>query len=227
MDETRFLELVEARRKELGMSLPDVLEKAFANRTSSAIADIKRGRSPSLQKVTAICDALGLEFQIAPPRQPDSAPAVDPDHDLDYALISTYPLAASAGPGATAVDAIPDGTLAFKKEWLSRKGISQANAALLRARGDSMQPVIWDGDLLMLDLSRTTPGVSLSKTYGKSVYVVELDGSLLVKAITRPNKDRLHLVSENTVYPVIELRDEEINALRIIGKVVWWGHSAD
>ncbi len=60
--------------------------------------------------------------------------------------------------------------------------------------------------------------------------MVELDGDLKVKAIRRPpSEDRLILVSENSACydPPEILKGPEINTLRIIGKVVWWGgHSA-
>lgn len=198
------------------------------------IRDIRAGRLPSPEKIEALCEFLGIDFYIGPPRQPADAPAIDPTETPDYALVAAYPVEASAGPGATAVDVAPDGALAFRKDWLSRRGISVDNAALVRARGDSMQPVIWHGDLVMIDRSRTLPrvrdpkAVSLRKGYQDEIYVLELGGSLLVKALRRPSENRLILVSENTAhYDPIELRDEEINDLRIVGKAVWWGHSAD
>lgn len=144
-----------------------------------------------------------------------------------YARIPAYPVEASAGDGATAVDVAPDGALAFRKDWLSKHGISLDNATLLRARGDSMEPIIWDGDLLLIDRSRTTINASAKKTRQKAVYVVELEGQLLVKTLRRPSEDRIILISENVAgYDPTELRGRELNALRIVGKVVWWGHTA-
>lgn len=188
---------------------------------------------PTIEKAKLICDALGLDFYIGPKRQPADAPVVDPSRDDDFTLIQAYPVEASAGPGATAVDVAPDGALAFRKAWLSRRGISAASAALLRARGDSMQPVIWDGDLLLVDRSKTTPqvrahGRSRRRGYQEDVYVVELHGDLRVKAIRRPDEDRLILVSENRLaFDPEVLKGDEIAQLRIVGKVVWWGHSVD
>lgn len=227
--ELKFLAHVKAHLKQFD-GKPNTAEKALGLPTDALRSLFKgtRKAGTSLNRVEEICNAMGLELYIGPPRQPSDAPAVDPDHDPDYALVPTYPVAASAGPGASAVDAAPDGALAFRKDWLTRRGISLANAALLRARGDSMMPVIWDGDLLMIDRARTNPAASTSRTYGKPVYVVEHDGQLLVKVLRRIDDTRLHLVSENAdAYPAIELRGEEINALRIIGRVVWWGHSAE
>ncbi len=130
---------------------------------------------------------------------------------------------------------MPDGAFAFRTDWLTRQGVNVANAALLRAKGDSMQPVIWDGDVLMIDMSRTTPkdarlrSVNYHKrkqTYHRPVFVSELDGELLVKIVRQVADDRVQLVSENLDYDPIELRGDEINRLRIIGQVVWWGHTA-
>lgn len=182
--------------------------------------------NPNIDRARQIAEALGLEFYIGPPREPVVTTLIDPADGPDYALVPSYPVEASAGAGATAVDVAPDGALAFRKDWLSKHGISLDNATLLRARGDSMEPVIWDGDLLLVDRSRKTINVSSKKTRKKAVYVVELEGQLLVKTLRRPTEDRLFLISENVAdYDPMELRNHEINALRIIGKVVWWGHT--
>ncbi|MEQ5870214.1 S24 family peptidase [Sagittula sp. NFXS13] len=191
------------------------------------------GKHP-YEKILALAEVLGLEVYIGPPRQSMDTPSIAPHDNPDYALVSTYPVEVSGVRGASAVNAAADGPLAFRKEWLSSKGINVENAALLRVRGDSMQPVIWHNDLIMIDTSRTKPRirdprrVSLRKGYQDDIYVVELDGALLVKALRRPSEERLILVSENNArYDPQELRGAEINALRIVGKAVWWGHSAD
>ena len=187
----------------------------------------KSPRTPSVDKAKEIAEALGLEFYIGPPREPVVATLIDPSDRPDYALVPAYPVEASAGDGATAVDVAPDGALAFRKDWMSKHGISLDNATLLRARGDSMEPIIWDGDLLLIDRSRTTINASTKKTRQKAVYVVEIEGQLLVKTLRRPAEDRILVISENVAdYDAFELRGRELNALRIVGKVVWWGHTA-
>lgn len=238
-----FIRCVEARLDELNLR-PSSAEQRFdlppdtlRNLLRAAKNKDRVNAGPTLSKLQQICDALDLELYFGPRRQPLDAPTIDPINDPDYALVSTYPIAASAGPGATVEDASPDGALAFRKDWLSRKGISLDNAALLRARGYSMHPVISDGDLLMLDLSRNAlsdvrlradSSTRTTRNYDRSIFVVDLDGSLLVKGLVRVGENRMHLISENAIdYPFIELRGAEMNQLRIIGRVVWWGHSAE
>lgn len=186
-----------------------------------------RERRHLLENLMDLADVLDLEFYFGPPREPVVATLIDPSDRPDYALVPAYPVEASAGDGATAVDVAPDGALAFRKDWMSKHGISLDNATLLRARGDSMEPIIWDGDLLLIDRSRTTINASTKKTRQKAVYVVELEGQLLVKTLRRPAEDRILVISENVAdYDAFELRGRELNALRIVGKVVWWGHTA-
>lgn len=221
---------IEQALKDKGISAAAASKQAAGN--FALIKNLKnrktdRERRHLLENLMDLADVLDLEFYFGPPREPVAATLIDPSDGPDYALVPAYPVEASAGAGATAVDVVPDGALAFRKHWLSKHGISLDNAALLRARGDSMEPVIWDGDLLLIDRSRKTINVSSNKTRLKAVYVLEREGQLLVKTLRRPTEDRLLLISENVAdYDPMELRGHEINALRIVGKVVWWGHTA-
>lgn len=85
---------------------------------------------------------------------------------------------------------------------------------ILRARGDSMEPLISDGDRLLVDLSRRTPGTG--------EMAVLWDGSgLVVKRIeVMPHEEppRLRLHSANPYYEPYTCLAEEAH---IVGKVVW------
>jgi len=64
----RIFELIEQRRKELGLSQAQVSERAFDRSDTSAIQNIRRGSSPSVDKLAALGEALGLEFYFGPKR---------------------------------------------------------------------------------------------------------------------------------------------------------------
>ena len=193
----------------------------------------ERERAHPLENLAALCEVLDLEFHVGPPRQGMGEAVATVGEDGEFALIPSFDVRASAGNGATGVDAAPDRMMAFRTDWLTQIGVSASNAVLLRASGDSMEPLIWHGDVLLVDRSRTAqkvraPGtVSLRKGYQDDIYVIERDGDLRVKAVRRPAEDRLILISENAArYDPDILQGAEIDRLRVIGKVVWWGHAS-
>ena len=118
----------------------------------------------------------------------------------------------------------------FRKEWQSKIGIAAEKAVLLRARGDSMQPLIWDGDMLLIDRSRTSPrvrppGRKFPGAPNDEIFVLRMDEDLRVKLIKRPAEDHVMIYSENQrLFDPEILTGEQLSRLTIIGKVVWYGH---
>jgi phage repressor protein C with HTH and peptisase S24 domain len=132
----------------------------------------------------------------------------------------------AAGAGVENGTEHVSGYLAFRKDWLRKIGVSPANAVLARTAGDSMQPVIWDGDLLLIDRSKTEPPtIPRPDRPGRFAPVFALldDGLAKVKRLQMLDRDTAVLISDNPDYPPLFSR---INTLAIIGKVMWWGHTS-
>lgn len=68
MEPSTLYHILEERRRELGLTQSEVTERAFGRKDTSAIQNIRRGKSPSVTSAAAICEALGLEFYIGPKR---------------------------------------------------------------------------------------------------------------------------------------------------------------
>ncbi len=66
--------------------------------------------------------------------------------------------------------------LAFRKQWLTLKGLSEKSLVLVCAKGDSMDPTINDGDTLMVDTSNT-------QLSDGSIYVILINDQLVVRRI--------------------------------------------
>ena len=80
MDEAEIFEVIDLRRKELGLTQADVSKRAFNRSDTGPIQHLRRGKSPTARTLRSLCDALGLEFYIGPPRQGrDSAVVTPPD----------------------------------------------------------------------------------------------------------------------------------------------------
>lgn len=199
------------------------------NLPADAIRNVMRSEKrsgPTLSRVEEICDALGLELYIGPPRDPDatsSPPSAEPD---DFAKIPLHAALLAAGDGReNGTEEIID-YLAFRRDWLRRVGVAPGNAALARVDGDSMQPSIWHGDMVMIDRSRIevpVRGRTTESRHRSPVYALLEDGHARVKRIERPSADQLVLISDNPEYGPQFIHPKMVS---VIGKVVWWGHTA-
>lgn len=137
---------------------------------------------------------------------------------LEYVQI--YDVAASAGHGAAVFDEPPADMMAFPTTWLRRQiGASPQSLACIYAEGDSMEPEVRSGDILLINRSITEPR-------GDGVYVVSLDGDLLVKRVQRSGADQLVLKATNQAYDPVEIDLTAVgDAFRIIGRVAWVGRN--
>ncbi len=135
----------------------------------------------------------------------------------------TVPLVAaklSAGGGSLETEGDIIERLAFRKNWLSRRGAID-KMILMRVYGDSMEPYIQDGDLTLIDTSR-------KNIIPHTVYAVGVDDGIYVKSLETLPGQRLILRSFNERYAPIEIdmRGDLAESVRIIGKVIWWCHEA-
>lgn len=117
-----------------------------------------------------------------------------------------------AGGGSFEVDAAIEDYYAFKKQWLQRKG-SPENMVLMDVFGNSMEPEIKEGDSVLVDQKQQA-------IIAGGIYAVGVEDTVMVKRIEkRPNT--LALLSDNKDYTPILLQGDELENVRIIGKVVW------
>lgn len=217
-----ILAIIEARRAELGLSQIDVSLRAFGKADNSAIQSLKKGSSPSIERVAALAGALGLELYLGPIR--DTAEAVREATSSEFAHVPLHAAKLAAGHGIANVAEDVIEYLAFRRDWLRRLGVAPSNAVLARASGDSMLPCVSDGDMVLIDRSKTeVPVRSQTAKRGRSpVYAFLDDGQARIKRIERPDDGQVILLSDNPEYPP---EFAKIENLSIIGKVLWWGHT--
>ncbi|MDO7843353.1 S24 family peptidase [Sphingomonas immobilis] len=139
---------------------------------------------------------------------PSSAPARIAVRRLD--------IHASAGPGALADDDLRTGSAHFDAGLLARLGVQPGAAAEIRASGESMAPLIQDGDLMLVDERDRRVGTA------SGVYVLRLDGALMVKRLSRDGP-LIRIQSDNPAAPPIAPRD--LREMEVIGRVVWLSRS--
>jgi len=136
-----------------------------------------------------------VELGAEPGRRPFTLPRLD--------------IAASAGAGAFIDGEIVLGAAAIDPALADRLALREDQAAIVRVRGDSMEPGLIDGDLIIVDRARRLPD-------GRgAVFVIRIDDTLMVKRVRRTPAG-LQAVSDNPAAP--PLPDGQID---VIGRVVW------
>lgn len=138
----------------------------------------------------------------------------------EFSMIRRYDVLASAGPGRLAESEDVAGQIAFSRRWLRQLGLAADLCGLIHADGDSMQPLIPSGALLLVDFR--------PETVARGIYVIRLRDDILLKRLSAAETDpagrpsRIVMSSENPQYPDRIVSGGELGDLHIIGRVVWW-----
>jgi phage repressor protein C with HTH and peptisase S24 domain len=216
-DTQTLLLQIEKRLQELGLSQAQLGLKAFGKSDNTAIQSLKKGSSPSVERMAAIADALGLEFYIGPRRE--SGPVEQLLLETkDFAPVHRLNARVSAGPGVENGDTAVIETLAFRRDWLAKMGVTPSSAVLVKVTGNSMQPGLHDGDLALVDT------IEKPIRSGHVYAVTDIDAQTLVKRIDTLDGEGLLLRSDNPDYPPLARLGEDANRVIIHGRVVWSGH---
>jgi phage repressor protein C with HTH and peptisase S24 domain len=134
------------------------------------------------------------------------------DHDVEFKYIPKVGARLSAGNGSFECDDRVTDYLSFQTKWLSGKG-SANDMVAMEVFGQSMEPVIREGDTVLIDQSQ-------KNILAGAIYAVGVEDTILVKRVEKhPNK--LVLCSDNKDYEPIYLTREEADRVRIVGKVIW------
>lgn len=135
-----------------------------------------------------------------------------------FTMVPRLDVQASAGNGSLAQSEEPIDFLAFQDSWLRERKISPRFARILTARGDSMEPTIRDGDVLLVD-------TSITSVYDNAIYIVVYNGHVLVKRVNLKRDGALTIISDNDRHPPEEVPLAEVPDLHIAGRVMWFGRS--
>ena len=206
----RLLELAQGR----GVSLAALSE--LLGRNPSYLQQFIRKGSPrkleeqdraKLAQFFGVADEELRETQensyVYPPRQPESG---------EWVEVPRLDLGASAGPGRVAGGEASFDTFRFSRRWLVEQGLERAQLSAIRVEGDSMEPLLNDGDEILVDCS--------PRPFRDGIHVVRLGDTLMVKRVASAGPGRVALLSQNMAYPPVEVAAEEV---AIIGRVVWKG----
>ncbi|WP_152342865.1 S24 family peptidase [Rheinheimera sp. KL1] len=131
----------------------------------------------------------------------------------EFVLIPGYSVQVSAGHGSTAMEGMePSRFLAYRKKWLKYRGFGEKDLVIVWAKGDSMEPTIHNNDTLVINTSRKKP-------LDGQIFVIRFEESLWVKRV-QIRANSWVLISDNALYPPIEIKHEEQSNFEIVGQVV-------
>lgn len=132
-----------------------------------------------------------------------------------FVQIPRYTVSASAGNGDSFVSEPMDITYyAFSLQWIKRRGLDPKELQIIEVKGDSMEPKLWDGDLILIDRTQNEP------RDGRA-FVVRVWDEFVVKKVQITGQSGISLISANSEYPPRELKlPLDDRDFQIIGQVV-------
>lgn len=179
-------------------------------------------RASTAAKIAAAC-GVSLDWLVsggdattafANADEPSGSPNVD---------FLNYDLQLSAGSGVYPNREPIKKTVSIPRDILPKDVLGHEKyVCALTVKGDSMQPSLDDGDLVLI---RT----DVESIKSGAIYAIRIDNSLLVKRLRLKANGNVEVVSDNPSYSTDELKAAEIRQMirdggtpaKIIGRVVW------
>jgi len=134
------------------------------------------------------------------------------DNNHAFEIVPKVKARLSAGNGSFDVGQKIDGYYSFQKIWLRKKG-NPKNMVLMDIVGNSMEPELKDGDTVLVDRSK-------NEILAGAIYAVGVEDTVLIKRVEKL-PDKLVLISDNQKYSSTYICGNDINRVRILGKVIW------
>lgn len=140
--------------------------------------------------------------------------------DVNLIMIPRVAARLAAGTGSLETDGDVLGMYAFRSDWIVRKG-NTSQMVLMDVIGDSMQPEIKHGDMVLIDQSKTN-------ILGYGYFAVGIDDAVYVKQLrSKPGKLILHSLNPDYEDIEVDMAADNPRDVRIIGRVLWVGRELD
>lgn len=211
---------IKALREEQGLTQIDLVKKSGISRAT--IQSYERDdASITISIIEKISNALGVDvsYFLSPSQSPsvsNSSPSnqvVNALQQTDIVKINYYPnVLASAGYGALNHHENKE-VIDINRSFLIALGLKVFNNLdLITVYGDSMEPFVSNGELVIIERS--------NEAKNSDIVIANINGEVYVKKLQKdPLGKWLKLTSLNAMYPDIELKEDELKYLSIIGIV--------
>lgn len=182
----------------------------------SFIYDVLNGKSsnPNVTKLAQLCPYLRVSLSEL--LDIPDAERKEEKAQSEYVAVSSILVTATAAGGVTVVEEQQGDPYYFRRSWVRDSlGVSPQDLRMIFVQGDSMEPTLCSGDMILVDISKRNPSPA-------GIFVL-FDGlGLIVKRleyIVNSQPAAVRILSDNPQYHAYEHRVEDIN---IIGRVVWF-----
>ena len=134
----------------------------------------------------------------------------------EFVFVPQYDIQAAAGHGSLVGDESPSTALPFQRSMIeSLVGRDSSKLAVISVKGDSMEGVLNDGDLILLNVQESTPRDGL--------YVLRINENLLVKRLQSVPGGVINVISANDSYPTFQINLNRVDDdFAVIGRVEWF-----
>lgn len=180
------------------------------------ISNIETGRNASSSQVVALARTLNKSAQwLADEIGPESpnSPEVVNEPSGDYIAVRRATLKLSAGVSGFAIDYQNDDAepLFFRADWFEARGFAPDQLIALRVNGASMEPGLYDGDTVVVNIADT-------RTRDGEVFAVNYEGELVIKRLKR-DAGEWWLASDN--HDKRRFPDKRLNeSVILLGRVI-------
>lgn len=133
----------------------------------------------------------------------------------DLAMIPELELGYSMGGGAIFDQYEQRGIIPFQREWL--RGLMRGSLADLfvaRGEGDSMQPTLLDGDIVLIDTAQR------DIRQQDRIWAISYGDLGMIKRVRRLPGGSYQLMSDNPAVSPVHCVDDEMH---VVGRVIWIG----
>ena len=206
-------------------------QKALADKAGveqPVISQLETGKNLKSAFLATIADACGVsaiwlatgDGEMNASGETQASDDLGSPNEKDYALIPQFTAKGSCGDGFFNEHVQTTEGLVFKRDWLRRIGAKPENLYVIYADGDSMEPYIFEGDVVLFDTSQTDPK-------DKQVYVIRRpDGGNSIKRLTQQLSGAWVIRSDNpdkAANPDEIASEDSIHEMPILGRVIWRG----
>ena len=194
---------VERAKKALGVKTDSALA-AELGVAQSAIGGYNRRNTVPLEQCIKIAERTGvsLDWLILGKgeMQGGTGGAAEFD-DADAVWVPLYDVEVSAGSGIEVYGERIIQRVPFAKSWLHSEGLYARHLACLPVHGDSMEPTLQHGDIVL---------VNHEKTRGDGVFVIRMGNALRVKRLQWLANGDLRISSDNAIYEPEQVNPDDL-----------------
>ncbi|MFB1078173.1 XRE family transcriptional regulator [Photobacterium damselae] len=187
--------------------------------SDKTIRDYLRGKSyPTLDRLSLIANASDKSFVwlatgVDVNEQSQTLPVATEDRGL--VKVPQYDLQASAGCGCMVISENPVAEFSFSQEWIDSQGLSGAALTVVPVHGDSMEPTLSDGDLMLVKI------INEPSEARDGLCIIRIDDNIFVKRIQYDYLEGTYLIaSDNPQYKNFTIDQQYQDRFSVVGRVI-------